>query len=72
MFTGSEKMKDQHTVGPRTSNVGETGPRSPFGSCAYGQLTSGGSMGKIRGIKLQGMMKGAEDEARWTKEREIR
>jgi len=29
-------------------------------------------MGKIWGIKLQGMMKGAEDEARWTKEREIR
>ena len=72
MFTGSEKLEDQHTVGPRTSKVGETGPRSPFGSCAYGQLTSGGSMGKIWGIKLQGMMKGAEDEARWTKEREIR
>jgi len=29
-------------------------------------------MGKIWGTKLQGMMKGAEDEARWTKEREIR
>jgi len=59
-------------VGPRTSKVGETGPHNPFGSCAYGQLTSGGSMSKIWGIKLQGMMKGAEDEARWTKEREIR